>query len=405
MTRERAIVGDYGKAIVFNDVIEDEAIQQILQLLNQPMSKNAHVRIMPDVHAGKGCVIGYTALIDQYVVPNLVGVDIGCGVLAIRLSNKNLTDIDLKKIDAIVRDKLPTGRNIHEYKDESIGYLAGKAKDVYAIMSDVEEVCKRTGQDYAYVIRSLGTLGGGNHFCEIDKDELGTYWLIVHSGSRNFGLKIAQYHQKIAEKQTNKQAVEALKEKYTGVELGEKIKQLPKMEKGLEYLTDEAKDLYLHDMHIANEYAKINRNLIATTILIECGLTQDGFIESVHNYIDTEHHIIRKGAISARENELVVIPLNMRDGTIIGRGKSNKEWNYSAPHGAGRTMSRKHAKSFLDLAEFKQDMEGIVSSSVTESTLDESPQAYKDSKVIMDYLQDTVDIVAVLKPVWNFKDK
>ena len=402
------IEGNYGEAIVYNDTVEDTAREQIAILMNQKMSENSHTRIMPDVHAGAGCVIGYTAKLTDYVVPNLVGVDIGCGVTAFRLQTKNkLTQNDLQKIDEATRVLVPHGHDVHDVSAEDIDAVFMNWDDITSpsleFYHSVKKVAEQTNQDIYYVMRSLGSLGGGNHFCEIDIDNEGVYWLLIHSGSRNFGLKIANYHQKVAKEHTYKQEVSELKRLYSGAVLGAKIAQIQRSDKGLEYLTGEQKSLYLEHMLIATKYANMNRLIIGNIILEASGLIADGYVESVHNYIDFENGIIRKGAISAQEKESLIIPLNMRDGAIIGVGKGNPEWNYSAPHGAGRIMSRTKAKQEFTLKDFQKTMKGIYSTSVTEDTLDESPFAYKDAKEILQYLEPTVDVIRTLKPVWNFK--
>jgi len=363
--------GTYGTAVVYSDSVDQGAIDQIKTLLEQPMTKGANVRIMPDVHAGAGCVIGYTARVTDTIVPNLIGVDIGCGVLAIRLhEHEKITD--LQALDSIARTQVPLGFSIHR-------------KAIYEKeLSRVKETCRATKQDYERVMRSIGTLGGGNHFIELALDDEENQWLIVHSGSRNFGLKVAQFYQTMA------------------------TKLHPEAPKSLAWLEGDALNLYLRDMKVAQNYAQLNRKVIVNSILqavIGTHYENDSHlkVESIHNYIDFNDNIIRKGAISAALDEPVIIPFNMRDGSILGYGKGNKAWNFSAPHGAGRLMSRTQAKNKLSLSQFKAEMAGVYSTSVNKSTLDEAPMAYKNAQEIIGYLEPTVEVGSMLKPIWNLK--
>lgn len=416
--------GKYGKAIVHTEEIESEAISQIISLLNQPMSDGAHVRIMPDVHSGAGCVIGYTARLTDRIVPNLIGVDIGCGVISWKLGK---IPQKFDKLDKFIRKNIPSGRNIndeevdiktmasifHSFTDMSLEQFDGEVRDV----------CDRTGQNYNYVWRSLGSLGGGNHFIEVDKDTNGELWLTIHCGSRNFGLKVAMYHQTQAEKQTltsvtpeqMKAAIEKIKKEKQGKAIGEAITKLKKRASvrkhkrtGLEYLTGAKADQYFHDMNIAQLFAQFNRRLIGHAILTgfyKVGYKNIEVIESVHNYINFKDRIVRKGSISAHEGEKVIIPLNMADGIIVGTGKGNEDWNNSAPHGAGRRMSRRKAKESLSLEQFQNTMRrnGVWTSTADKHTLDEAPGAYKPAKKIIMYLKDTVKIDSHMKPVYNYK--
>lgn len=360
--------GKYGKAKVYADTVEQSAVSQIILLLNQPFAEGADVCIMPDVHAGAGCVVGFTAKLTDKVIPNLIGVDIGCGVLSTKIW-KELPP--LKDVDSVFRNDIPTG--FHKRQDVIFEQFC------YDFASEVEYVCKITKQNYDDVRSSLGTLGGGNHFAEIDTHDQSDCFT-VHTGSRNFGLKIANYYQKKAELAH------------------------PECPKGLAYLEgDEARE-YLEAMNVAQKYASGNRRAI-TEIMVKYFMDSSvtTFVESVHNYIDIEHGYIRKGAISARKGESVVIPLNMRDGVIFGVGKGNEEWNCSAPHGAGRVLSRSKAKAELSLDKFVETMDGIYSTSVSANTLDESPMAYKESSTIIDAVAETVDIKFVALPIWNVK--
>ena len=373
------ISGEYNSAIIYNDNVEQSALSQIYALLNNEVSIGSKIRIMPDVHAGAGCVIGYTATLTNKIIVNLIGVDIGCGITSICIGKK---DIDFQKLDDIIHIYVPSGHNVHT--SQSGGEWIQKDFKKSSIYDDVRKICEKQDQDFNRVMASLGSSGGGNHFCEVDKDQDGLLWLTVHSGSRNFGLKIANYWQSIAKAKTH------------GTE---------GTMNGLEYLKDEDYQGYLTDMMIAQIYAHKNREYILQQIQEKMDLVYgDGrSVESVHNYIDLDHEIIRKGAISAMLNEPVIIPWNMRDGLIIGTGKGNPDWNFSAPHGAGRIMGRQVAKKSLQLSDFEDSMKGIWTSCVSKDTIDESPMAYKPYEEIQDLIGDTVDIKYTLKPVYSFK--
>lgn len=419
------IKGKYGKAIVYNDHVEQEAISQILNLLDQPMASGANIRVMPDVHAGLGCVIGYTAKITNEIVPNLIGVDIGCGVTAYRLGHKKDINAKFDKLDKYIKEKIPSGKNVYSglevpsVTDLFVKFnFKGDPKD---FEYDVLKTARKTGQDQLYVRSSIGTLGGGNHFIEVDEDNKGDYWLVVHSGSRNFGLKIAKYHQKIAEdttlgisKEEYDKKVEEIKRTKKGKDIEAAINKLRKEHSkkrkatGLEFLTGKEAENYFYDMNIAQKYARLNRLIMLEKIVrgfYKIKFDNSKIIESTHNYINFEDNIIRKGAISAHKGQRVIIPLNMADGIIVGYGKGNIEWNNSAPHGAGRKMSRSKAKQGITLEEFQKIMRnnGVWTSSVNKSTVDEAPQAYKKSTDIINLLKDTVDIEVHMKPVYNFK--
>ncbi len=375
--------GKYGSAIIFADEVEETAYSQILTLLNHPISKDAHVRIMPDVHAGIGCVVGYTAKLTDMVIPNLIGVDIGCGVLTFCFKELMLSKKDYKTIDKIIKNNIPSGTRIRKSLSE---YAFGVCEEYLNINftefeKALKNTAKRTLQDINYALYSLGSLGGGNHFIEIDKAK-DSVCLSVHSGSRKFGLNIANHHQKIAKKHT---------------------KNIPDIPKGMEFLEGKNALCYMEDMKVAQTYAKLNRYIIIKTITDKFGIKEDYIIESVHNYIDFNDKIARKGAISAYKKEKLVIPLNMASGLIIGEGKGNRNWNFSAPHGAGRKMSRKQAKKSLSLEEFKNRMKNVYSSCVGLSTIDESPMAYKNIDYILKYVKETVKITDIAKPIYNFK--
>lgn len=361
------IRGKYGTTKVFNDFVEQSAMSQIYDMMNSKISEHSKVRIMSDVHAGAGCVIGYTSTLTDLVSPNLIGVDIGCGVSGWNIGKDK---VDFAKLDKFIRKLIPCGSGVRDeiYNDYE-----------FAIINDIEDICDRTEQDTDRVLRSLGSLGGGNHFIEIDKDDDGNKWLLIHSGSRNFGLKVANWHQKIAKSITN---------------LGP-----------LSYLEGEDAIDYFNDMAVAQKYAGTNRRIMGKIILEEIFefVSIPPFVESVHNYINFNDKIVRKGAISAHKDEYVLIPLNMADGTIIGKGKGNEDWNYSAPHGAGRAMSRSKAKETIDLKDFEDIMEGIWTSCVSKHTLDESPFAYKSAEDTIKYLEPTVEIESHMKSVYAFK--
>ncbi len=377
------ITGDYGTAVVMVDNIEESAANQIAELMNQSMSKDAHVRIMPDVHAGAGCVIGYTAKMGEKVVPNLIGVDIGCGVIGYQLDGIDRPFIEL---DEVIENSVPSGFRVREKVLSMLPELYGRMSDgrFSAFETAVNEICDRQEQDQDKVWRSIGTLGGGNHFIEVSEDDEGYGWLVIHSGSRNFGLKVANYHQKIAQA------------------------ACPDIPKSLAFLADGDASEYFADMVIAQEYARLNRSAMAYIILSDFFRLEDPSyahdqVESVHNYIDPSDEIIRKGAVRAYDGEAVIIPFNMAFGSIVGIGKSNEEWNYSSAHGAGRVMGRKQAKRELSLDDFKISMAGIYSSTVTENTLDEAPMAYKNPSEVLANIEQTVEVTARLRPIYNFK--
>lgn len=399
--------GKYNIAKVFTDNLEEGAKEQIIELLNQDFIKDSKVRIMPDVHQGMGCVIGFTACMGDKVIPNIVGVDLGCGMITVELGN---IDIDLPKLDDIIHKRVPSGKSTHNERK----FKFDKLNNLY---------CFRDLKDTKRIERSIGTLGGGNHFIEIAVDSKNSKYLVIHSGSRNLGKQVAEIYQRLAidlcsgkedyfikrdeiitgykaegKRKEIKKVLEELKKEYDNLQ--------PSYPKALCYLTGEYREKYLHDMKICQEYASLNREMMADIILqslFEKGLHEFTYFETIHNYINFKDNIIRKGAISAYEGEKVLIPINMRDGSIIAIGKGNPEWNYSAPHGAGRLMSRNVAKESVNLDDFKKSMEGIYSTSVNEYTLDESPFAYKPIEEILNNIGETVEIVDIIKPIYNFK--
>lgn len=388
--------GKHNTAKVFTDNIEPEAISQIIQLLNQEFAAGSQIRIMPDTHAGAGCTIGTTMTIKDKVVPYMVGVDIGCGMETVRLADK---DVDLQMLDTAIHETVPSGFNIHASAPRITDRLG--LEDLMCVHSINME----------RALCSVGTMGGGNHFAELEQDEKGRYYLVIHSGSRYLGKQVADYYQDAAVKQ-RKQAsksvqdlIAQLKAQGRQKEIQAALKRIPasKVEKNLAWLEDELLEQYLHDMAIVQRYADINRKTMAANILRASRLTEADSFTTIHNYIDIKNGILRKGAISARAGELILIPINMRDGSLLCTGKGNADWNFSAPHGAGRLMSRSRAKETIALADFEKSMEGIYSSTVGRSTIDEAPMAYKPMDEIIENIQDTVTIDAVLKPVYNFK--
>ena len=392
---------------IFTGNIEDAALNQINELLEQDAFKDAKVRIMPDVHAGKGCVIGFTGDLGDKVIPNIVGVDIGCGMLCVELGK---VDIDLEKLDKVIRDNVPSGRNVHE--------LPIQSSNLYLD----ELYCKRMlNNKDKWLERSLGTLGGGNHFIEVDVDDDGNKYLIIHTGSRNLGKQVAEIYQNKAieycsyDKEMKDEKNKIIKEyKEQGrekdiqqalLDVNNKYNGKTKLPQDLCYLGGDLRKQYLHDMLICQAFATHNRKYIASVILEHMNLIEKYNFHTIHNYISFDDNIIRKGAISAKKGERVLIPINMRDGCIIGIGKGNDDWNQSAPHGAGRIMSRAKAKEILRLKDFENSMEGIYTTSVCEDTIDESPMAYKTMYDIIKYIDDTVEIEKIIKPIYNFKAK
>lgn len=360
--------GKYNIAKIFTDNVEATAQGQIIELCNQEFAKDSKIRIMPDTHAGAGCTIGTTMTIQDKIVPNLVGVDIGCGMHVTKLNNDT---INLQKLDKIIRNYVPHGFSVHKEQNNLVK-LTG--------------ITNLNCIDYVNIERaglSIGTLGEGNHFIEVNQDENGYYYLVIHSGSRNLGKQIAEYYQSVAINYCENAGI--------------------KVPKNLSYLVGDDFANYLHDMNIAQNFATINRISIAHNIIDRMNFDIDEDFTTIHNYIDTDEMVLRKGAISAKKNEKLIIPINMRDGSIIGKGKGNKDWNESAPHGAGRLMSRGEAKRSLSLKDFKNEMKDVYSTSVKQSTLDEAPGAYKPIEEIVDNTEDTIEILDIIKPVYNFK--
>lgn len=396
------IKGKYATAICYAKVIEDEAIEQIKRMCDYELTEGSEIRIMPDVHAGKGCTIGTTMTIADKACPNVVGVDIGCGMYTVKLKNKEL---DFEKIDEACHF-IPSGMNVWEGRMERFD------------LSDLK--CYRSLRDTKRLERSLGTLGGGNHFIEVDQANDGTYYLVIHSGSRNLGKQVAEIYQQIAiDLHSGREQYyidrDRIIEEYKAAGKRKEIEgELKKLKKEYEdnallipadicWLYGKFLDDYLHDVKICQAFAKRSRERMAEIILDRTGMEAVESFHTIHNYIDTDEMILRKGAIAAHEGEKVLIPINMRDGSVIAVGRGCKDWNYSAPHGAGRIMSRSKAKDSLSMDEYKETMKGIYTTSVNESTLDEAPMAYKSLEDIIDVIRDSVDIIEVMKPVFNFK--
>ena len=394
------IKGAIATAICYATVVEDEAIEQIRRMCNQEFTRDSRIRIMPDVHAGKGCTIGTTMTVTDKAVPNVVGVDIGCGMYTV---NMGKAPIDLARLDGAAH-YVPSGMSVWEGRKERF---------------DLQQLrCYRALRDTKRLERSLGTLGGGNHFIEVDRSADGTQYLVIHTGSRNLGKQVAEYYQNLAidlhkGKEEYFAKKDALIAEYKAAgrrsEIEKALKELHwnnrelLIPEDLCYLYGSYFEDYLHDVEICQQFARRNRELIAEILMERARLTGTNGFHTIHNYIDVEEKILRKGAISAKEGELVLIPINMRDGSILARGKGNPDWNCSAPHGAGRVMSRSKAKATLDLEAYRQSMEGVYTTSVNTGTLDEAPMAYKSLADIAGVIGDTVEIIDIMKPIYNFK--
>lgn len=392
--------GKYNSAKVFTDIIEPDAISQIITLCSQEISKDSKIRIMPDVHAGTDCTIGTSMTIKDKAVPNMVGVDIGCGMETVRIKEKH---IELQKLDKLIYEKIPSGFGIrtktHRYAEKI------QIENLYC----VEHINLEKAEN------SIGTLGGGNHFIEADKSSDGSIYIVIHSGSRHLGVEVAKYYQNEAYRRLNKTAqsdidelIARLKAEGKTKNIQQEIKKLTNTKttsipKHLAYTEGELFEQYIHDMKIVQEFALINRQAMMNEIIKGMKLHITEQFSTIHNYIDTDNMILRKGAVSAQKGEKLIIPINMRDGSLICTGKGNPDWNFSAPHGAGRLMSRSQAKQSFTVSEYKKQMNGIYSTSINSSTLDECPMAYKDINDILDNISDTVDVNDIIKPIYNFK--
>ena len=400
----KQITGRYATAIVYTDLIEETATEQIRQLCDQSFVEGCSIRIMPDVHAGSGCVIGFTADLGQKVIPNIVGVDIGCGMLTVELGKE---PVDCARLDQVIREYVPAGACVHENPAAEFPRLRDLL--IYNKLRNMD-----------WIENSLGTLGGGNHFIEVDVDDEGNHYLVIHTGSRNLGKQVADYYQALAydllygkfiEEAQRRALIAEYKAAGRASELQQALKNFSvevneQIPRNLCYLTGEAREAYLHDMKICQEYAVMNRRIIADRILTNLlgrGLDSFHSFQTIHNYIDHDSNIIRKGAVSAKKGEQLLIPINMRDGSLICLGKGNPEWNCSAPHGAGRLFSRGAAKQNFTVEAYAKEMSGIYTTSVSEETLDECPMAYKPMDSIISNVEPTVEILKVIRPVYNFK--
>ncbi len=394
------VAGKYNTARIFTDVVDQSSISQVIELCNQEFTSGSRIRLMPDIHAGIGCTVGTTMTITDKVVPNLVGVDIGCGMETVRIRERH---IELQKLDKLVYQKIPSGFAV---RDKTHRYLE---------RINLNELCCAKHVKMIHAEKSMGTLGGGNHFIEADQDEEGNIYIVIHSGSRHLGLEVAHYYQEEGYKVLNRtdqaslqQMIDEMKAAGRQKEIQKELKRLKNLKqtnipKTLAYVAGDLFDCYLHDMGIVQQYAMLNRQAMMDEIIKGMKLHAEEQFTTIHNYIDTEAMILRKGAVSAQAGERLLVPINMRDGSLICTGKGNEDWNYSAPHGAGRLMSRAEAKQSFTVSEFKKQMADIYTTSVNSATLDECPMAYKDMKDIVDNIVPTVTIERVIKPIYNFK--
>ena len=393
------IKGKYNEAKIFTDVVDDGAVEQVQAMCDAPIFKQSKIRIMPDVHAGAGCTIGTTMTITDKIVPNMVGVDIGCGMELIRIAER---DLDLAALDSLIYKRIPSGFNYrdsrHEYTEQ--------------IDLSVLRCAKHVNIALAYV--SLGTLGGGNHFIEADKDDDGNIYIVVHSGSRHLGKEVAEYYQNEGYRHLSGNSGRQLQEIVNKLKAEGRQKEIQwaiqaakdstaQVPQDMAYVEGELFDDYIHDMRIVQKFAVLNRQAMTDEIVRGMRLTVEEQFTTIHNYLDTESMILRKGAVSAKKGEKLLIPINMRDGSLICVGKGNDDWNESAPHGAGRILSRGKARATLTMEEFQREMSGIFSTSINANTLDESPMAYKNMDDIVNNITPTADIVKRIVPIYNFK--
>ena len=394
------VTGRFNSAKIYTDVVDEASISQVIALCNQEFSAGSRIRLMPDIHAGAGCTIGTTMTITDKVVPNLVGVDIGCGMETIRVRE---THLEMQRLDKLIYEKIPSGFKI---RDKSHRY-AGQV--------DLEDLFCAKHVDLLRAEKSVGTLGGGNHFIEVDRDEEGNLYVVVHSGSRHLGKEVASYYQEEGFKILNRtddksiqQVIQELKDAGRQKEIQKELKRLKNLKqteipRQLAYVSGELFDQYIHDMKLVQRFAALNRQAMIDEIVKGMKLHVEEQFTTVHNYIDTDSMILRKGAVSAKAGEQLLIPINMRDGSLICVGKGNEDWNCSAPHGAGRLMSRAQAKQSFTVSDFKKQMSEVYTTSVNSSTLDECPMAYKDMSDIVENIGPTAEIVKIIKPVYNFK--
>ena len=394
------VQGKYNTAKIFTDVADQSAISQVVELLNQEFVAGSRIRMMPDIHAGAGCTIGTTMTITDKIVPNLVGVDIGCGMETVRVRESQM---EMQRLDKCIRELIPAGFEIR------------KTAHRYADKVDLAALRCAKYVDLDRARNSIGTLGGGNHFIEVDKDDKGNLYIVVHSGSRHLGVEVANYYQEAGYKALNKTDTESIQRLIEEMKAAGRQKEIQKelnrlkatkntsVPKALAYVEGNLLDDYLHDMKIVQHFAMLNRQAMMDEIVKSMKLHVEEQFTTIHNYIDTDSMILRKGAVSARAGERLLIPINMRDGSLICVGKGNEDWNCSAPHGAGRLMSRAEAKASFSVSEFKKQMEGIYTTSVGKDTLDECPMAYKRMDDILDNIGPTVDVAGIIRPVYNFK--
>lgn len=394
------VKGKYNEARIFTDVVDSASIGQIQALCNQEFTVGSRIRLMPDVHAGKGCTIGTTMTITDKVVPNLVGVDIGCGMETTRIREKRL---ELQKLDKLIYERIPSGFSIREKAHR------------YASQIDLSQLYCARHVDLIRAEKSIGTLGGGNHFIEVDRDDEGNLYLVVHSGSRHLGVEVATYYQDEGYKVLNKTddislkaIIEQMKAEGREKEIQKELEKLKNVKQTkiphmLAYVSGELFQQYIHDMKIVQQFAMLNRQAMMDEIVKGMKLHVEEQFTTIHNYIDTDAMILRKGAVSAKAGEQLLIPINMRDGSLLCVGKGNEDWNFSAPHGAGRLMSRAGAKQSFTVSEFKKQMADVYTTSVGKATLDECPMAYKGMKDILDNIGPTADVVKIIRPIYNFK--
>ena len=394
------VSGKYNSAKIFTDVVDQASIAQVILLCSQEFTQGSRIRMMPDIHAGAGCTVGTTMTITQRVVPNLVGVDIGCGMETVRLREKHLQP---QQLDKLIYQKIPSGFAIREKPHRYMEELDLTALCCYAAINPLRAE------------KSLGTLGGGNHFIEVDRDEEGNLYLVIHSGSRHLGLEVANYYQNEAYQRLNGSSkadaealVAQLRAEGREKEIQKALKALKNTKRTsiprpLAYVEGELFQQYIHDMRIIQRFAALSRQAMADEILRGLRLHAEESFTTIHTYLDTDAMSLRKGAVSAKAGELLLIPINMRDGSLICRGRGNEDWNYSAPHGAGRLMSRAEAKQSFTVSQFKKEMAGIYTTSVGKSTLDECPMAYKSMEDIAGNIGETVEILRTIRPIYNFK--
>ena len=392
--------GKFNTAKIFTDVVDQSAISQVIELLNQEFVAGSRIRMMPDIHAGAGCTIGTTMTITDKIVPNLVGVDIGCGMETVRVREDHM---EMQRLDKVIRELIPAGFEIR------------KSAHRYADCVDLDSLRCAKHVDLDRARRSVGSLGGGNHFIEVDQDDQGQLYIVVHSGSRHLGLEVAKYYQEAGYKALNKtdeasiqKFIDEMKAAGRQREIQKELKHLKaatntSVPKALAYVEGSLFDDYIYDMKIVQKFAELNRQAMMDEILKAMKLHPEEQFTTIHNYIDTSAMILRKGAVSAAAGEKLLIPINMRDGSLVCVGRGNEDWNCSAPHGAGRLMSRAQAKESFTVSEFKKQMEGIYTTSVGKDTLDECPMAYKGMQDILDNIGPTADVVSIIKPVYNFK--